>query len=515
MSQTRLAPVSRALVGIAALVLAGGSLTACASAVQQEASGGSGECVDGGTLTIANAQAPIPERVLAQGAANQWWARGVFEPLAYGTAEDPTALDLVLASDISLSDDDLTAVITLNEGVTFSTGRDMTADDVVWTFETAASETSPSDVKAILATWDIEKTGDLEVTITGQNPLTPVLASTLDLTPIVDSETYDGLLDGSQMIGTGPYVVSDYTAGAGITLERRDDYWGEEPSLATVQVDTIADSTAQISALRSGSTAIASGLTIQDATTLVDGDDSFSLSSGADAVFPLVIDTTKGAGADVKVRQAIAMAIDRDRINEQVFSGLGDTDGLYWSPSSPDYPTDQAGFTYDPDAASALVKEAGAEGETVTITYLNIPTLAAEYQIIANNLEAIGLTVKATPLAGPDFQARAAEQAAGNYLILRGSNGGTAFMLQTNADLRLAGAHRVFDTPEYEKLVNAVIAAGEDSAEATAALTEYMNEQAFLDVLVTAPFPSVVDSSVQGIAYSLGGTNYYDACVTQ
>ncbi|MEI4274019.1 ABC transporter substrate-binding protein [Klenkia sp. LSe6-5] len=513
-TRTQRTRASVASVALASLLAAG-----CSSAVDQAddaaTQGGSGECQQGGTVVAANSSAPEVSRVLAQSATNQLWVRGVFEPLINVSTADLDDPQPVLATGWEISDDGRTAVLQLREGVTFHSGRAFTAEDVVFTMQQALDPATVSDVKAILSGWQVEATGELEVTITAQTSLTETLASTLALTPIVDSATYAGLLDGSQIVGTGPFTVESYTPGADIVLVKNESYSQEGlPYLDRIESTTIPDSTAQVASLRSGRAQLSAGLTVQDAISVTEGNPQYELLDTVNGTYPIVLD----AVADQQLRQAIGYAIDKDRINEQVFGGRGTTDGLYWAAASASYPDDLTGtYDYDPDQARALIEEAGAAGTTVPITVINLPAVAAEYEIIANNLTEVGLVPELNLLAPPDYQQRLAAGEGGSYLSLRGLNGSPAFLVQTNADLRLEGAHRQFSTPELTELTTAVIDAtsSEESADAVADLTEYMVDQAYLHPLVTVPGTAVQSTDLQDVEVVLGGWTPATSCFTE
>jgi peptide/nickel transport system substrate-binding protein len=512
--------IKRSRAGVMAVAMASVLAAAgCQSAVEQAESGSGGaqeaDCQQGGTVVAANVSAPSLDRVLTQNAANTHWVRAVFEPLINVSTEDVDDPQPALATEWEFSDDGLTAVLQLRDDVTFHSGRPFTADDVVFTIQQALDPATPSDVKSILEGWEVEATGEHEVTIRSQTPLSPVLGSTLALTPIVDSESYAGLASGESIVGTGPYRVESYTPGSDMVLTRNDDHWAEEgPYLDRIEVVTIADSTAQVSALQSGRTQFSTGLTIQDAVASTTGSNELELLPTINGVYPIILD----AVPDQAVRQAIGYAIDKERINEQVFGGLGSVTGLYWPEGTDDYPEDLADpYEYDPDRARQLIEEAGAAGTEVNITTINIPVLQAEYEIIANNLTEVGLRPSINALAPADYQQRLTAGQGGNYLSLRGINGGASFALQTNADLRLEGAHRQFSTPEYEQLVQAVIQAADDDerVEAVHELTEYMNDQAFLHPLVTAFGQAVTNTDLQNVDVAVGGWTPVNSCLVQ
>jgi peptide/nickel transport system substrate-binding protein len=495
-------------------------LSGCELAVNQQGQGGAAAaCQPGGTLVAASAQPPIPARVLAQGAANFFWVRAVYEPLLIVDVADPSKLTPVLATGYQIAEDDRSVTLQLRDDVTFHSGRPFTSADVVFTVKQALTETSPSDVKAILSGWQVEATGEHQVTIRSKTPLSAVLGSTLELTPIVDSETYDGVQTGKSLIGTGPFRVESYRPGAQMTLTRYDGYWQQgQPVLDRIENVAIPDSTAQLSALRSGRAEMSFGLTTQDAQTLTQQSRQFEILRTGLTVYPLVLETRNGVFTNKTVRQAVGYAIDRERINRQVLGGLGQPTSLYWGQDTTGYPEDlDDHYTYDPDRARQMIQQAGATGAAVPITIINNPVLQAEYEIIANTLTAIGLKPSVVPLAAPDYQQRVASGTAGNFLSFRGLNGTAPFMVQTNADLRLQGAHRQFNSPRYTELVNRVIETGgtEQAGQALRSLSEYMLDEAFLHVLVIAPGVAVKSTSLQKVPFTLGGLRPAESCLTR
>jgi peptide/nickel transport system substrate-binding protein len=504
--------------GVVALALTTLLAAACQSAVEQQdraaAGGAEASCRPGGTLVAAASAAPQPDRVLTQSATNLLWVRGVFEPLMTVTSVSLNDPQPLLATEWEFSANDRTVVLRLRNDVTFHSGRPFTAADVLFTFEKALDPAVGSNVAPIISQWEVEATGEHEVTIRSQAPLSPVLGSTLDMTPIVDSETFAGVTDGSQLIGTGPFRVESYTPGTEMILARNEGYWqAERPYLDRIELAIIGDSTAQVSALQSGRTQLSTGLTVQDAQSVTQGRDQFQLVETVNGVYPIVLD----AVADQAVRQAIAYAIDKERINEQVFGGIGTTEGLYWSNASDDYPKDLANpYPYDPERARQLIQQAGAMGVEVPITIINLPLIQAEYEIIANNLTEVGLRPTLTALAPPEYQQRLASGTAGNFLALRGVNGTAAFMVQTNTDLRLKGAHRQTTTPEYEQLVQQVTQAqGDASAQAVRDLTGYMIDQAVVVNLVTTRGVAVRSTEVQGVDVDLMGWMPASTCFVE
>src|SRR5205823_2728655 len=112
-----------ALHGAMVLAMASMLTAGCELAVNQQGGGSKTSCQRGGTLVAAAAQPPIPARVLAQGAANFFWVRAVFEPLLTVDGNDVTKLKPLLASSYKIAPDDRSVTLQLRDNVTFHSGR--------------------------------------------------------------------------------------------------------------------------------------------------------------------------------------------------------------------------------------------------------------------------------------------------------------------------------------------------------------------------------------------------------
>ncbi|SEH02172.1 peptide/nickel transport system substrate-binding protein [Nonomuraea solani] len=502
---------------VLALTLLGS--TACQSAVEQadRAAAKSASCTPGGTLTGALASPSDTSAALTGRPGNVFWVRNIVEPLWYLTNDSPDPKPL-LAKSWTFEDDDKTLVLTLNQGVKFHTGRAFTADDVVYTFSEVTKAGSPSNFGPIVSTWKITATAPDTVTITSPTALTQSAQTILDGTPIVDRDTYADMASGKKLVGTGPFTLDVYRPGASMTLKKNPDYWQPGlPKLDRVEIPVIADSTAQIAALQSGRVHLASGLTVQDAMTTADGK-KFTLEKSGGIFYLFGMDTSKAPLDKKEVRQAIAYAIDRERINQQVFGGLGKTGELMWPESAPGYPKELANhYAYDPAKAKELIASAGAEGATVDLTYLQHPILAAMYSVIANNLQAAGLKVTGEALAIGDYQKRVATAGFTMAYLNNAANVGQSaqVLLSVLPQIRLKNNSLSYDDPEFAKLSKAVTTATKDTGpDALKKLTEYMVDQANVQLVVAAPVTTVQAANVSGVIRTAMGSMFQSACLT-
>lgn len=462
----------------------------------------------GGILTISQTSDMQPLALMALRAGNGPWIRNVFENL---TRIDPQTFEPkpLLATSWSFAEDGLSIDIVLRDDVTFHTGRPMTAEDVKFSFETAALPESASQVGFIAREFDaIDIVDDHNLTIRFKRPLSNVF-DFFEETYIVDQETYAEREDGSQIVGTGPYRFAEWLPGASITLERYEDYRVEDTAwFDEIEVAIIPDPTATIAALRSMRTQIGTGLTPRD-TLEFSRNPQFEIMSTGGTMYPLGLNVTIAPLDDKRVRQAIAYAVDRERINDQVFLGTGTVTDLFWSPSAPGYSDEQAQhYSYDPERAKALIAEAGAEGASIPIIVPSIPSQRSIFEIVQNNLREVGLNPEAVVLDVADFDKR---QVAGDlgaaFLLLHGQIGFSSATLLSSLPSLREGNPSQFWNDDYVALREAILASTTPEAvgEATSALSDFMLDEAFTTVLVQAPGQVVVSADLQGVTTSVRG----------
>jgi peptide/nickel transport system substrate-binding protein len=194
-------------------------------------------------------------------------------------------------------------------------------------------------------------------------------------------------------VGTGPFRFARWVQGDRVELERNPDYWGEAPALERATFRFIADPTAAFAALMAGDV---------DAFPVFPAPENLA-QFDADARFEVIVGSTEGetilamnhgvpALADIRVRQAISHAINRQEIIDGAMFGFGTPIGTHFAPHNPDY-VDLTGMSaYDPEKARALLAEAGhSQGLTLSLK-LPPPSYARRGgEIIAAQLRAVGI----------------------------------------------------------------------------------------------------------------------------
>lgn len=277
-----------------------------------------------------------------------------------------------LATDWQVSDDGLTYVFTLAEGVTWHDGDPFSAEDVVWTYDRLRdpeAELPTSDLYANIES--VEATGDLEVTFTLIEPNPFFLFDLSDNHALIIK---NGTEDATEFNGTGPFIVSDYRAEDRIVMEANENYFVEgQPHLSGLEIIFFNDETAAVDALRSGQIDLVMRMSTSLFESLLDEPGINTVDIATNGFDLIRLRADREPGNDPQVIQAMKLATDREAIFQLVQQGYGALGND--SPIGPLYQTFHAEDVEPParDVAEAqrLLQEAGY-GDGLEMT-LHVP----------------------------------------------------------------------------------------------------------------------------------------------
>lgn len=310
------------------------------------------------------------------------------------------AVQPALAHSWDVSDDGLTYTFKLVEGVTFHDGTTFDADDVVFTFERITAEDSVNAQKALYTGIQSVTAIDpltVEFKLAGPDGLFLFNIGRGDAVIVAPESAATNV---SQPIGTGPFKMVRWQRGADLTLAQYEGYWGEKPALTDVTWVFINDPAARVNALRSGAI---DGINNTDASTLpiFQNDPKFKVLVGStEGETLLVQNNAREPFSDLRVRQAIAHALDRAEIVAGASTGYGTPIGSHFPPHSPDYVDLTGTYPFDIEAAKALLAEAGyPDGFAATIKLPPVPYATLGGQIIASQLAKVGIRLTIVNLA--------------------------------------------------------------------------------------------------------------------
>jgi len=305
-----------------------------------------------------------------------------------------------LAQSWVISDDGLTYTFKLAEGVTFHDGTTMDAEDVKFSLDRARAEDSANAQKALFASIaDVEAVDASTVKITLSAPNGSLLFNLAwGDAVIVAPESIENIKQAP--VGTGAFKFANWVQGDNITLEKNADYWGTPAKLDKVTFKFISDPTAAFAAVMAEDVDVFAGYPAPENVPQFEADPRFQVIVGNTEGETILSTNIKMPPFDnVKVREAMAHAIDRQAIIDGAMFGLGTPIGTHFAPHNPDYVDLTAGSAYDPEKAKALLAEAGfAEGFTTTLK-LPPPSYARRGgEIIAAQLREVGIQTEITNL---------------------------------------------------------------------------------------------------------------------
>ncbi|MBC7300278.1 MAG: ABC transporter substrate-binding protein [Nocardia sp.] len=390
--------------GIAAAAIFGGAaLAACTSAVsQQKQGGGDATPVRGGTLKVGIREDLVPANLLTNTAATPVVIGLVYESLIR-YPNDSLQPQPLLATSWQLAADGRALSLDLREDVKFHSGRPFTAEDVEFSLRTYADAKWSAQLRSSAAAvigFDI--VSPTRIVLQLAHPLSNIY-DLLDTVPILDSATADQLGTGDTYIGTGPFRYVERVPNSQLIFEKNPSYWvPERPYLDRVEVSIIADPNALLNALKSGQIAAARDLGYRDAEN-IGKSPGFTVHDleGAELQAYVGVNVTEPALADVRVRQAIAYSIDRDRIVDEVFRGAGYPLNVPWPKNSPAFDESRnTVYSRDIDKAKRLLGEAGKPPK-LPLTFS--PGNGEVAQIVQANLADAGIDVELDPVDAATF----------------------------------------------------------------------------------------------------------------
>lgn len=373
-------------------------------------SGAGGETPkSGGTVTWALNSDPvnlIPFGGVAT--ANMWGKEFMYDSLLEWDRE--LTVQPALAEKYDVSPDATEYTFSLRQGVTFHNGKALEAADVKYSLEMAVNPPAPGVQVSYLeslttATFEAVDAGTFKITLASPDPTLPGIFAWQRYTPIVPAGILDEINPLSEGIGTGPFKLVTFVANDRVEYERNPDYWKQGlPYLDRIILKVLPDENARVAALRSSE--IDGGTFSADVAGTFENNPSVTLLKGLVAA-PRVIQFVMHGGepwADVKVRQAINAAINRQEIIDKVYGGNAELSG----PIPPGYgdwfiPPDELASKYyqqDVDKAKQLMQEAGyADGFAVTLQSIAEPREYTQIaEIVKEQLKAINIDVTVQPL---------------------------------------------------------------------------------------------------------------------
>ncbi|QAA21624.1 ABC transporter substrate-binding protein [Sporolactobacillus terrae] len=398
-------------------------LTACGG--KSTTSSDTGKATDGGTLKIglsSNIASLDPIGYTSTYESNVM--RSIFDTLVKYN-QDNSKIIPSLAKSWSVSKDNKTYTFYLRTDVHFQKGkyqdgRAMTASDVKYSLERSLNKSAMNRIRDIKK---INVINDHKLEIQLETPYAAFLAMLTDMgNAIVPKEEVKGWGDkfGMHPVGTGAFTFEKWSADSYVLVKRNTNYWGPKPHLDAVKFSIIGDPNTMSNSLASGDIDVATNLQGASILTVKKNKNLNFVSNQGLQVSYLSFNFKSGPTKDLKVRQAIKLAMDKDELLKGSFK--------YGGASVADLPLPRASWGYDQKLADqnkekmdiakakSLLKEAGYPNGFTTDVYV-VPARVPIATIFQSQMKKIGVKVNIKSVEWGTFSDTASKAKAPMYIM--------------------------------------------------------------------------------------------------
>ncbi len=303
------------------------------------------------------------------------------------------------------------------------------------------------------------------------------------------------------MIGTGPFVFSDYKPDTSLTLTRFEDYWGEKPYFEVIDWRFVDDETAALNGLIAGeydfvTSVLAEG--IERVATFSEDANFKVLFESAGEVSYLWLNVNEEPFQDIRVRQAIAHSINREEAI-QVYDGYADPTCLMVVPYAEPYNSDYCPYEYDPEKAKALLAEAGYESLEIDYPFVTVASHPFTMEVLTQQLGAVGITVNSR---GEDLTTWLDKTwAQGNYGMSEVRDSANILQYGCEGGREPLGKSSQLCIPEFEEQL-AAADSFTDPDEYLAAMSDLVKtfaDLAWVTVISAPKVPQIMRADLEGI----------------
>lgn len=288
--------------------------------------------------------------------------------------EGTTEIEPQLAESWEISDDGLEYTFNLKKGVKFHDGSEMKADDVIWSIDRQLEGKRTADMPYASFTFEqvksLEKVDDYTVKFVLKTQSTPFLANlAMSLAAPIIKQGED---IGEHPVGTGPFKFVSWKKDESITLEKFEDYWGENAKVDKVIFKVTKENSVRASELMTGAVDMMDGVSFNDVKQLETSGVTIDKAKGMNINY-MAFNTARAPFNDSKLREAISYSINRAELVEYLYQGYSELAKTYLPSFIPGYTDEVKLYDYNPDKAVSMLKELGQENLKVKIISYSNP----------------------------------------------------------------------------------------------------------------------------------------------
>lgn len=317
--------------------------------------------------------------------------------------------ELLLAEEFTPNANATEWTVRVRKGVTFHNGKELTADDVIYSYQRITNPKSPGIGASAIAVVDVAGMKKLD-TYTVRIPCRSPFSSLLDLQPTFNYSIVPVGFDPRHPVGTGPFKFESFTPGVQSVFSRNPNYWQSGlPYTDRVVITDFSDESSQIDGLVSGAVNLINSLSAVSIAAVRSGGAKVVIADGASWT-PITMRVDQTPFKDIRVREAFRLLVDREEMLNAVFGGYGTIGNDLFAIQDPLYDHSIPQRPHDVAQARYLLKKAGYDNDlTVTFTTANIMAGATEAAtVFAQQAKAAGVTVNVdvvpvTTFDGPEY----------------------------------------------------------------------------------------------------------------
>lgn len=294
--------------------------------------------------------------------------------------------------------DPLTIIFHLREAK-FHDGTVATSEDVKFTFDAIIDPDFGAPNRPLFSAIESVDAPDPSTVIFHLTAPSPALMAFLPWVGIMSRAYTEANPDtvATSPLGTGPYRFVSTIPQAETVLEAFDDYWGGTPAFRQLKFRTIPENTTRTVEVQTGNVDIATAVAFSDVEFLRSDSNIYIVEVPPNGFSYFGFNLSNPVLQDLRIRQALAHAVDREAINLIVYEGLASNATGPVIPDSWGYEPDVTTYDYDPELARQLLAEAGHEqGLTLTMMSSNLPEHTQIATILKDQFEEVGVQVEVT-----------------------------------------------------------------------------------------------------------------------
>jgi peptide/nickel transport system substrate-binding protein len=290
--------------------------------------------------------------------------------------------------------------IKMRPGVKFQNGDDLTAADAEYSIKLALDPKSKHNIytQGISSVQAVDGS-TLRITTDGPRPGLPANLAQLYILPKNARENAGADAFAAKPIGTGPYKLTEFTRGQRIVLDANPTYWRGTVTPRRLIVRQIGDPATRVAELKSGGAQIIEAPPLPQLAELSSGSTEVAALKGARTII-YAFNTTKKPFSDVRVRQAVNYAVNREAILKDVLEGHGELLHGAFASTWPGYDPNLAPYAHDPAKAKQLLADAGYSSGFETTWSITSGTFLKDREIaeaVASQLNEVGIKVRLQP----------------------------------------------------------------------------------------------------------------------